>query len=295
MHSSRRTPLLALLFLALAFLSHRSHAQENPYFVTYDDHMEETGNLELSTQSTIGFQKQHLPTFYAPFVEMEYGWNGWWTSEVYLESAAQSGDAVFTGWRLENRFKPLQREHWISPLLYFEFEDVNEASRIRKEIVGNAEVTDEPLTDLRHEKAREVEGKLILSSNVHSWNISENFIVEKNTSASEATEFGYAFGISRPLATLASGRDCSFCRENFRAGVELYGGLGTTNSFGLWHTAQYAAPDLVWQINPANSLKVSVGFGLSSLSDRALLRFDYTYEIAGFGSRMKQAFTHKKE
>ena len=295
MHTSRSTRFLPLLLLGFALLSHVSHAQENPYFVTYDDHMEETGNLEVSTQSTIGLQKQHLPTFYAPYMEMEYGWNGWWTSEVYLESAAQSGNAVFTGWRFENRFKPLQREHWINPLLYFEFEDINEASRIRKEIVGNAEVTDESLSELRHNKAREVEGKLILSSNVHNWNISENFIVEKNTSAPEPTEFGYAFGISRPLATLASGRDCSFCRENFRAGVELYGGLGTTNSFGLWHTAQYVAPGFVWQINPSNSVKVSTGFGLSSLSDRMLLRFGYTYEIAGFGNRVKQAFTHKKD
>jgi hypothetical protein len=287
----RRTLLLAALFaLALA-----APAQEPPYFVTYDHHLEEPGNLEISFQPTIGLQKQKLPTFIAPLLELEYGWNGWWTSELYLEGAGEVGDtAVFTGWRFENRFRPLRREHRINPILYFEFEDINEASRIRKEIVGHSEQTDESLATLRLNKAREVEGKLILSSNVHGWNISENFIVEKNTSEAEAVEFGYALGVARPLATVASGKDCRFCRENFTAGLEIYGGLGTTDEFGTAHTAQYIAPALVWQINSANSVKASTAFGLTRGSDRVLLRFGYTYEIAGFGTKVRNMFKGKK-
>ncbi len=42
--------------------------------------------------------------------------------------------------------------------------------------------------------------KLILSSNFRDWNISENFIAEKNF-AHEPWEFGYAVGASRPLKT----------------------------------------------------------------------------------------------
>ncbi len=94
----RRT-ILALALFALLPLAAR--AQEKPYFVTYDHTMEEKGNLEISSESTFGLQKQNLPTFYAPLAEFEYGWSGWWTSELYLEGATQSHDAaVFTGWRL---------------------------------------------------------------------------------------------------------------------------------------------------------------------------------------------------
>jgi hypothetical protein len=266
-------------------------AQENPYFVTYDHHLEEKGNLEIGAQGTIALQKHDLPSLVAPLLEVEYGWNGWWTSELYLEGSSQMHDsAVFGGWRLENRFKVLPREHWINPVLYFEFEDVNEASHIRKEIVGHDEPVTESLSILRRSKAREVEGKLILSSDVHSWNISENFIVEKNTSNSEATEFGYAVGLSRPLANIASGRDCKLCRENFRAGVEFYGGLGDTAVFGLPHTAQFVAPAIVWQLNEESSFKASTAFGLTGTSERLLLRVGYTYEIEGFGHKVHQMF-----
>jgi hypothetical protein len=283
---------LVVFCLALAALA---TAQENPYFVTYDDGLEETGNLEISTQATVGMQKHNLPTLVSPLLELEYGWNGWWTSELYLEGASQMHDsAVFTGWRLENRFKPLRRQHWFNPVLYFEFEDVNEASQIRKEIAGHAEPVTESLSVLRQDKARELEGKLILSSDVHSWNISENFIIEKNTLHGEATEFGYAIGVARPLATVASGKNCKLCAENLRAGLELYGGLGNTEVFGLPQTAQFIAPALVWQPTPTNSFKVSTAFGLTNVSDRLLLRFGYTYEIAGFGNKVRQMFSGKK-
>lgn len=282
-----RFALALLLLLPAAAL-----AQENPYFVTYDHRMEETGNLEISTQTTIVQQKHNLPTLVAPLMEIEYGWNGWWTSELYLEGSSQMHDtAVFSGWRLENRFRPLLRDHWINPALYFEFEDTNEASQLRKEIVGHAEPVTESLAVLRREKSRELEGKLILSSDVHGWNIAENFIVEKNTTHAEATEFGYAFAISRPLSTVASGNECRLCRENFRAAVEFYGGLGDTEVFGIPHTAQFAAPGVVWQLSPANSVKLSTAFGLTPDSDRLLVRLGYTYEISGFGSKVRRAFS----
>ncbi len=84
--------------------------------------------------------------------------------------------------------------------------------------------------------------KLILSSNAKGWNFSENFITEKNLQTSEGFEFGYALAASRPLTLRAGARECVFCRENFAAGAEMYGGLGTTDSFGLKDTSHYVAP-----------------------------------------------------
>jgi hypothetical protein len=277
---------LVLLILALPLA-----AQETPYFVTYDHHMEEVGNLEISTQSTIGFQRQSQPNFLGQLAEFEYGIAGWWTSSIYLEGATQTDQAaVFTGFRLENRFKPLKSEHSINPLLYFEFEDINEATRIKKEVVGHAEPSDETLSELRGEKARELEAKLILSSNVKNWNISENFIVEKDLTQDEGYEFGYALGVYRPLSTLATGKDCRFCRENFAAGVEAYGGLGSTDQFGFTDTAQYVAPVLSWNIGNNSTLKISPGFGLTENSSRVLLRIGYTYEVNGFGRMIAHVF-----
>jgi len=269
-------------------------AQESPYFVTYDHHLEEPGNLEIETSSTMGVPRSGQRFFLAPYIELEYGVMGRWTSELYLEGQSTAGDsAVFTGWRFENRFRPLKREHWINPVLYLEYEGINEASRIQKEIVGNAPGFGEPHSELSQTHAHELETRLILSSNVHDWNLAENFIVEKNLSDEEGFEFGYTLGIYRPLATLASGANCRFCRENFSAGLELYGGLGSTNGFGLHETAHYAAPVIAWQISDNASLRFSPAIGLTHESNPVLLRFGYTYEIRGFRSKLARLFGAK--
>ena len=289
-----RSILTVLAIMIASVLS--SSAQGTPYFVTYDHHMEEVGNLELSTQTTVGLQKHQLPTYWAPLLEMEYGLTGWWSTALYLEGASANHDAtVFTGYRLENRWKPLKSEHKINPVLYFEFEDIRGASRIQKEIVGYDGAQEQSIREQHGEREKEIEGKLILSSNVKGWNISENLIFEKNLTAfDEPTEFGYSVGVFRSLATLASGKRCTFCRENFTGGVEMYGGLGDWDRFGIKDTSQYIAPVLAWQIGDAQQLKVSPGFGISSNSQRMLLRFGYTYEIHGFGSMVSQMFGGKR-
>jgi hypothetical protein len=269
-------------------------AQESPYFVTYDHHMEEPGNLEIATSSTMGVPRAGQRFYFAPYAEFEYGVTGRWTSEFYLEGQSTSGDsAVFTGWRWENRFRPLKREHWINPVLYLEYENINEASRIEKEIVGNAPSFGEPNSELSQTHAHELETKLILSSDTHDWNVAENFIVEKNLSHAEGFEFGYSFGASRPLATIASGTKCRFCRENFRVGAEIYGGLGGTIGFGFHDTAHYFAPVLSWQVGDNATLRFSPAIGLTHESNPVLLRLGYSYEIRGFGGKVARLFGGK--
>lgn len=282
------------LLLGLGFLCPRLQGQESPYFVTYDHHLEEPGNLEIESSSTAGVPRGGQRFYFAPYTELEYGVNARWTTELYFEGQSTRGDStIFTGWRWENRFRPLAREHWINPVLYLEYESINEASRIQKEIVGNVPEFNEPNSELRQSHAHELETKLILSSTLHDWNISENFIVEKNLSENEGFEFGYAFGISRPLSTLASAQNCRFCRENFIAGVELYGGLGSTNGFGLPNTAHYLAPAVSWQISDNSSLRFSPAIGLNRQSNPVLLRFGYSYEVRGFGGKVARLFRGK--
>ena len=287
-----RPVLIVITFLFSVALC--SKAQESPYFVTYDHHLEEPGNLEIATSSTMGVPRSGQRFYFAPYAEFEYGVTGRWTSELYLEGQSTAGDsAVFTGWRWENRFRPLAREHWINPVLYLEYEGINEASRIEKEIVGNAPSFGEPNSELSQTHAHELETKLILSSNFHDWNLAENFIVEKNLSQNEGFEFGYSLGVSRPLATLASGAKCRFCRENFSAGVEVYGGLGSTAGFGFHDTAHYLAPVIAWQVSDNATLRFSPAIGLTGQSNPVLLRFGYSYEVRGFGGKLAQLFGGK--
>jgi hypothetical protein len=255
-------------------------AQEPSYFVTYTHYLEEPGNLEIAVATTTGLPRDGHSAYTAPWLELEYGLTGWWTAELYLEGVTTRHDGSgFTGWRWENRFRPLKGEHRMNPVLYVEYENINEASRIQKEIVGSGPLAFERISELRQTHVHEFEGKLILSSVAGAWNLSENFIVEKNLSADEGLEFGYSIGVSRSLGSLASGTSCHWCRENFGAGVEVYGGLGTTKTSGLNNTRHYLAPALGWHVTDRTTLKVSTGFGVTSASDRYLLRFGYAYEL----------------
>lgn len=284
------------LLLALACLtSLAASAQESPFFVTYTHHMEEPGNLDVEISSTTGVPRSGQQLYVAPYVELEYGVTARWTSELYLEGQSSPGDStVFTGWRFENRYKPLAREHWINPVLYLEYESVNEATRIQKEIEGGGPDLTSRNALLTPEHGHELETKLILSSDYHDWNISENFVAAKNFSQSEGVEFGYSFGVSRPLATLASGAECRFCRENFIAGVEMYGGLGSTLGFGIHDTAHYIAPVVSWAVSDNSTLRFFPSFGLTDQSNRVLIRFGYAYEFQGVGAQIGKLFGRKQ-
>ncbi len=143
----RRTS--AGVVLSLLFCSSPLLAQQRAYFVTYDHYLEEPGNLELAVATTTGIPKHGQSVYTAPWLEIEYGVTGWWTTELYLEGVTTRNDGnAFTGFRLENRFRPLKSEHRINPVIYVEYEGINEASRIQKEIVGAGGVHYEPIDEL---------------------------------------------------------------------------------------------------------------------------------------------------
>ena len=250
--------LSSVLTVLICLFAHCAIAQERAYFVTYDHYLEERGTLEIAIATTTGFPKGGDSAYTAPWLELEYG---------------------LTGWRWENRFRPLKTEHRINPVIYVEYENINEASRIQKEIVGSGRLHYDHISELREEHVHELEGKLILSSAVRGWNIAENFVIEKNMSEDEGLEFGYSVGVSRSLGGLASGTNCHFCRENFVVGAELYGGLGSSQESGLTDTRHYIAPVFAWHVSDKSTFKVSTGFGLTNASDRVLLRVGYAYEL----------------
>ncbi len=258
-------------------------AQEPPYFVTYSEALEEPGNLEIALKGMTA-QPKNANGFFSPTLELEYGAKAWWTTELYLQGVAVANDStIFTGFRWENRFRVLPTEHWVNPVLYMEYEDINGADRSVLEVVGHDGVND--LQGLnaenRREVERELEGKLILSSNAKGWNFSENVIAEKNLMGGP-WEFGYAIGASRPLALVAQARRCALCREHWSVGAEIYGGLGTTASPGLHDTSHYAGPTVSYSPPRGPRVDCSPQFGLNHNSAGVLWRFKLSYEIQQF-------------
>jgi len=292
----RSVLLFLFAFSSLVIFSQApARAQENPYFVAYDHYLEEPGNLEIEYFSTFGTQRGGN-SFHSFWTEFEYGATAWWTTEFYLDGQTTFGDStLFTGFRWENRFRPLKREHFINPILYVEYENKNGADKILKDGEGHDVESDflASNAEARKEHNHEIELKLILSTTVKGWNFTENTLAAKNLSNSP-WEFGYALGASRPLALKASAKRCNFCPQNFIGGVEMYGGLGDRHSFGLHDTSHYLAPVLGWNLPSGWTLRVSPGFGLNDNSHRFLLRWGVAREISGFGSMVTRLFGSRR-
>ena len=292
MHYLFRLALLAGLLAATLALPSHLEAQESPYIVTYDHYLEEPGSLEVEYFSTLGTQRAGN-NFHAGWFELEYGATAWWTTELYLDAQTTFNDStVFTGFRWENRFRLLKQEHFINPVFYVEYEQISEADKIIKEVEGHdGEAGHAPRNAiLRQGHNHELELKLLLSKNFKGWNFAVNPLATKNLLPSGPWEFGYAVGASRPLALTASPKKCNFCRENFTAGIELYGGLGDTVSPGLHQTSQYLAPAAAWNIPSGWTLRVSPGFGLNYNSHRLLMRWGVSREFPGFGEALSKLF-----
>ena len=166
--------------------------------------------------------------------------------------ATQNESTIFTGFRWENRFRPLAREHWINPVLYAEFEDTSADKTIR-EVVGHDSRYDFLVPNwLAHmDKEREIELKLILGSNVRGWNISENFIAEKNLA-------GYPWSSAMrsrpadPCNSRLAPANAPFARRSFRRAWKCTAASGDTDGFGLHLTSHYLGPTVNWTASKWN-------------------------------------------
>lgn len=291
-HKASLRGIVVFIVLLGPLCTLRVSGQESPYIVTYDHYLEEPGNLEVEYFSTFGTQRGG-DDFHAYWVEFEYGAKAWWTSEFYLggQTTFNQG-SLFTGFRWENRINPFQREHFINSVLYVEYEQINEADKIIKEVEGHDIESDHaaPNAIARKTLDHELELKLLLSKTFKAWNVAVNPLATKNLFPSNPWEFGYAIGASRPLALKASANQCNLCAENFIAGVELYGGLGGTQDFGLHETSHYLAPAMAWNLPSGWTVRLSPGFGLNSNSHRLLLRWGLSREFSGFGEVVRGLF-----
>jgi hypothetical protein len=281
--------LSALIIVILA--SPSSWAGDGPFMITYTHQMEEKGDMEIATMGVTG-NPSNGNRFLGVATELEYGLTDRWVTSLYLDGqATDSRSATFTGYKWENRFRLLSRERWINPVVYVEFQNINGADKTLLDVVNHDSNDDliQPNGDGHHEKKREIETKLILGSHFKGWTIAENLIAEKNIKH-QPFEFGYAVGFGRPLAVAAGPDRCNFCAENVQLGVEMYGGLGTHDDFGLRRTSQYVAPTVAWTFANGTTFRVSPGFGVTDASASLLLRFGLSYDIDEFGRAVRSLF-----
>lgn len=284
-----RTIRIVLFSCFLAFVCPSSKAQDKPYFVTYSDDMEEHGEMEFETKTALARPDGGNP-FAALATEYEYGVRSWWTAGVYLDTQATDEDsALVTGFRLESRFRPIRQDHIFNPILYVEYENISDADKAMLEVVGHDGEADlaGPNREARRAHRHEGELKLILSSNLKSWNISENFIAEKNL-GDAPWEFGYSAGATRQISSDSSGKSCTFCWERISAGAEIYGGLGNTATLSLGHTSHYLSPLLGWQLGRGVMISFAPGFGLTRVAMDRVYRVGFAWEFVPRGISLRK-------
>ena len=281
-------PVLCLLLAdASSGRAQEVAAPDNPYFVTYSHDMPDPGTLEIETKTATA--RPHGGNPYAALAEeFEYGVTPWWAAELYVDGqATDDQSALFTGYRFENRFRPLRREHVINPVLYIEYECITGADKNILEFVGHDGQSDlsDPNRTAKLDRDHEAEFKLILSSNVKGWNFSENFIVEKDLSHAP-WEFGYAVAAARPLHR-ATSRVGTFSAEKFIVGAVAYGGVGDTWALTLRDTSHYLSPVFGWQLPTDMRVSLSPGFGLTRSSLDYVLRVGFAVEFDHLIERLR--------
>src|ERR1700723_2984455 len=132
-----RSHLKLVIALFLAVFTSLAPAQESTYIVTYDHFLVEPVRHEVEFFSTFGTQRGGND-FHAFWSEFEYGATAWWTTELYFDGQSTFHDStIFTGFRWENRFRLLEQEHFINPVLYIEYEQTSGADKILKEVEGH--------------------------------------------------------------------------------------------------------------------------------------------------------------
>lgn len=286
------SPWSLSVLATVTLVSHPMRAADEPFLVTYSHQMEEPGNLEIETKNVTG-RPNGGNRFLGTAVELEYSVTGRWTTSVYFDGQATGGQsALFTGYRWENRFRLFRHNYWINPVLYAEYAHLDGADKTLVEVVGRDGKGDliQLNQNARQEKAREIETRLILGSSFKGWTLAENLIAEKNVRHAPF-EFGYTAGVSRPLSLAPHPAPCNLCAKNFQAGLELYGGLGTSNDFNFRGTSHYVAPVASWTLTRGTTFRVSPGFGVTRASAPFLLRIGVSYGFDDFGRALRGLFS----
>jgi hypothetical protein len=246
-------------------------------FVLYNQNVAEKGEVEVEVLSDVSNVGGDEPNYTAQVFELEYGLTDRWTSSLYFEGNKENGeDYQFGGWRFENRFRVFEGNVFLNPVLYAEYEQLQPAHKYLFEVVGRAGNEEAEDEGTEHE----LETRLILGQDITDrLNLAFNWINDVNFDNGD-WEFGYAAGLNYKL--FEDEHRTGWDLKELILGLEFYGGLGDSAE-GLTmsgsETAQYAGVNLKAEL--ANGVELGLGgaFGLTGLSEDALLRTSLSYEF----------------
>lgn len=315
---------LAVLILFLA-AGGRAWAGSNGFFVTYNSEIEK-GEIELmlmndiTAPSSIRREKEGFGTYLSHMVELEYAPFHQFATEFMIEwfEDLETGDAKFTGFRWENRYRLFRKDIPLNPMIYAEYEDLDPATRYKMEVSGwiNPPYEEEEEEGGEPDRERILETRLVLSDDIGPVNLAFNWINETDLENGQ-TAFGYSLGAmwmihgknheheekksayTCPMhgdVRLPGPGRCPRCKmalepvsakgeeeeshKGVGIGLEVYGALGDTKSFGLRPSRQehYLGPIFMYHINHHWMTHAQLAIGLSKASDN-LVRLNFGYEF----------------
>jgi len=281
--------VFVFMIIGLMFNPSKIFAGNGPFFVTYDHHPAEKGEVELMLMTDYAKSKVG-GNYVAQMLEIEYGVTKKLTTELMLEGQKTMGDTwVFTGWRWENRYRLFERELPVNPMIYVEWENLNGATKYKMEVSGFRDLQPVRNKEAKKEKERILETKLILGKDFGPLTVALNWINESDTRNKWETAFGYTLGARYSLSQAYSekkengdgdhnhhGKD-GHSMTQWVVGAEMYGALGDTTNFGIKPNRQehYFAPVLQFKKHLPNMMihfHLSPAIGLTRASDHFLIR-----------------------
>ncbi|MBI2920724.1 MAG: hypothetical protein HYY18_06520 [Planctomycetes bacterium] len=307
--AARRRAVLVPVLIALAAVP--AAAGNDGFFTTYTHHVEK-GEAELMIMSDFTnpskFKREEgQGDYFSQMIEFEYGLTEQLAVELMLEAFedVETGEAEFTGYRLEARYRIFKQDVPLNPMVYVEYEDLHPETRFKMEVSG---WIDPPYhEDEEEEPVREriLESRLILSQEIGPVVVAFNAIFETDVHGG-GTAFGYSIGaMYHPggwgghghshiaveagedkksdgcaCATEMKGCRCAHCADDegecpcshagsWAIGIEMYGALGDTRKFG-WNgdrQEHYLGPVFMYHFTPQVGVHVALGIGLTNASD----------------------------
>ena len=271
---------------------------------------------DFTSPSAARGEREGFGQYWSHMLELEYGVSDRYATEFMVESFEDpvKHRAVFTGYRWENRYRLFKERVPLNPMVYAEYENLDPRTRYKMEVSGWIKP---PYKEKEGESGREriLETRFIFSDKAGPLDIAFNWINESDLVSGE-TAFGYSLGLmwmmqpendqrtaeapgaaytcpmhhdvheAKPGVcphcgmSLVSSGPSSESRHGVGLGLELYGGLGDTRSFGLSPSRQehYFGPIFMYHINSRWMAHVQLANGLSHASDN-LVRFNIGYEF----------------
>jgi hypothetical protein len=279
--------LSAAAIVASALAPSPAVAGNGPFFVLYDHRMHDPGELELMPMFDVAAEPDG-EMFLAYMLETELGLTRRWQLDLMTEGHyAENEGYRATGFRVESRYMLFDAVP-LNPIVYVEYEDLDVRTRYQMEVSGRhaAEGEEEEMLDGRP-RERVLETRLILADDVGPVGLSFNWINESSL-MDGVTAFGYALGASVPLpigtiepreeAHHHHAGDEHAGRSTTRVGVEIYGALGDTDSFGPDPDTRehYASINLMRHFDRHWMVKIAGSVGLTEVS-RDLFRVGIGY------------------